>query len=729
MHAPPLSVLLKASLSCTLLAALVLGACKSKGGGTIDTDFGLDDRPENDTCLAPARPSTGVAVALAPAFANLTFNVPLGLFQAPGSDRWYVMQQDGVVRTFPNDPNVAASTVFLDASGPVTYAAGTEYGLLGMAFHPAFDTNGLFYLSYTGPGTGGSGCGNSVLTSRISRFSSADGGLTGTLGSETVLLPLAQPYTNHNGGNIAFSPLDGFLYIGFGDGGLANDPCESGQDLDQLLGKILRIDVDGGPLYGIPADNPYADGVGGRPEIFAYGFRNPWRFSFDRDTGVLWAGDVGQDEIEEVDVVERGGNYGWDDKEGTRCFEDAAPCDGGGRIDPVVEYGRDLGRSITGGFVYRGTTIPELIGSFIFADFEFGTIWAVITDAQTGAQGAQVLVESGMNIGSFGQGADGEIYVLDYGTGKIHKLVPSGTPAPDAFPQLLSETGCVVPSAPAQPASGLIPYEVNSPLWSDGAAKKRWMALPDGARITINEDGDWDLPVGSVLMKEFSSGTRRLETRLLVRHDDGNWAGYSYEWNDAQTDAALLPAGKTVVAPTPWTFPSRGECLACHTNAAGRSLGLETAQMNRNLVYPGGRNAPQLATLEHIGLFVNAPPANPPRLPDPDGSLPTDMRARSYLHSNCANCHRPGSSGQGDLDLLYTTPEVSMNVCNVDPQEGDLGVAGAKLLVPGNPLLSLISLRMHATDTYRMPDIGSRIVDPLGTSVVDEWITSITACP
>lgn len=725
MRVPSLSALLNTSL----VAFLALSGCKrGGGGGTVDTEFGLDTRPRNDTCLAPARPSTGVAVALAPAFDSLTFTVPIGLYQAPGSDRWYVMQQDGVVRTFPNNPNVTAATTFIDASGPVTYAANSEYGLLGMAFHPSFATNGLFYLSYTGPGTGGNGCGNSVLTSRISKFSSADGGLSASIGTEAILFSLAQPYLNHNGGNIAFGP-DGFLYAGFGDGGSANDPCESGQDTDQLLGKMLRIDVDQGPTYGIPPTNPFAGG-GGRAEIYAWGLRNPWRFSFDQATGDLWVGDVGQDTIEEIDRVELGGNYGWDDKEGARCFEDAAPCDGGGRIDPIVEYDHSLGASVTGGFVYRGAAIPELVGSFIYADFETGTIWAVVTDPGTGAPGAQVLVESGINIGSFGQGADGEVYVLDYYGGKIKKLVPTGTPQPDTFPQTLSATGCANPNDATQPASGLIPYDVNAPLWSDGATKKRWMALPNGERITIGTDGDWDLPTGSVLVKEFSAGGRRLETRLLVRHDDGNWAGYTYEWNDAQSDATLLPAGKTiVVGAIEWTFPSRGECLACHTNAAGRSLGLETAQLNRNVVYPGGRNAPQLATLRHINLLANALPAIPPKLPDPDGSLPVDMRARSYLHSNCANCHRPGGSGQGDLDLLYETPEVSMNICNVDPQEGDLGVAGAKLLVPGDPSKSLMSLRMHALDSNRMPDVGTKVVDPLGTTVVDEWINSIAACP
>jgi uncharacterized repeat protein (TIGR03806 family) len=302
----------------------------------------------------------------------------------------------------------------------------------------------------------------------------------------------------------------------------------------------------------------------------------------------------------------------------------------------------------------------------------------------------------------------------------------------DPFPQSLSATGCVDPKDPTQPAPGLIPYDVGSPLWSDGAAKDRWLAIPDGKQIHVNADGDWDLPIGSVLMKRFTVGGTRAETRLLVRHSDGDWAGYSYEWNDAGTDATLLPAGKTkAVGGATWTYPSRPECLSCHTAAAGRSLGLETGQLNGDAIYPGNLIANQLATLDHIGLF-DAPLGDPStlaRLPAPSGMDPLEARARSYLHANCSICHRPTGPGKGPADFRYSTPFKMVGVCGAMPTEGDLGIAGAQLLQPGQPTKSIMSARIHALDVNRMPPLGTHVVDATGAKLIDDWITSVTVCP
>jgi uncharacterized repeat protein (TIGR03806 family) len=264
------------------------------------------------------------------------------------------------------------------------------------------------------------------------------------------------------------------------------------------------------------------------------------------------------------------------------------------------------------------------------------------------------------------------------------------------------------------------------------------MALPDGTQIHVGADGHMELPVGSVLMKEFSLGATRLETRLLVHHSDGDWAGYTYVWDDTGSDATLASGrSQKLVGSQVWTFPSRADCLTCHTTAAGRSLGPDTRQMNAPMVYPDGRYANQLATLDHIGLF-DGPLGALSSLSTlsayaATGSLgdSLDARSRSYLHANCAHCHRPGSTGGNATaaDFRFEDTFVQMNICNVDPIQGTLGIAGAKLLAPGSPSTSIISARMHATDSTRMPLIASSVVDPTGTAMIDGWISSIATCP
>jgi uncharacterized repeat protein (TIGR03806 family) len=249
----------------------------------------------------------------------------------------------------------------------------------------------------------------------------------------------------------------------------------------------------------------------------------------------------------------------------------------------------------------------------------------------------------------------------------------------------------------------------------------------------VNAEGDWEFPVGTVLMKRFRLGGKLIETRLLMRHEDGEWAGYSYEWDAGGRDATLLLGEKTkAVGGVTWTYPSRSQCLQCHTQAAGRVLGPETWQMNRDAFYPStGRTANQLLTFEHVGLFaepLGAEPESLPALPDPwDAGEPLEERARSYLHANCSHCHRPGGTARGNADFRFDTPFAEMNICDVE-SDNDLGVAGARLLLPGDPSRSIISLRMHATDTNRMPPIGRNVVNEAGADLIDAWIESLASC-
>ncbi|MBN1205271.1 MAG: PQQ-dependent sugar dehydrogenase [Myxococcaceae bacterium] len=709
-----------------LTAFSVLVSCSRDDSAGTPAPFGLDERPSNTTCLARERPVENTGVTTQPVFPGLRFSQPLFVLQAPDdASRVFVLEREGTVRVFPNDDAVATASTFIDITERVNSAVNGEAGLLGMAFHPRFATNREVFLSYTGFG------GPTNLRSVISRFRSSDNGATLDPSSEEILLTVEQPYGNHNGGGIAFGP-DGYLYIGLGDGGSGGDPRNNAQNLDSLLGKFLRIDVDGAKPYAIPATNPFR-ASGGKPELYAWGLRNPWRWSFDRATGELWAGDVGQDAIEEVDRIVLGGNYGWRIREGDQCYS-PRPCSSAGLIDPVVQYSHAEGVSITGGYVYRGKAIPALVGRFIYGDFASGNIWAVSSDPITGAARPELLLSTSLGISSFGELVDGEVLVVDYHGGRLHKLVPTGTQAPVTFPQRLSETGCVDPANPRKPAPGLIPYNINAPLWSDGAAKQRYLGLPDGKQIRVGPEGDWELPIGTVLMKIFSIGAYRVETRLFMRHADGSWGGYSYQWNATQTDATLLPANKSQpVGEHTWYFPSRAECMRCHTGAAGFSLGLETAQLNRDLLYPSTRRiSNQLATFEHLGLFeapLTGAPDTQARYPAPSGRDSLEQRARAYLHANCSSCHRPEGTGRGPADLRFSTPLAQANLCDTLPQQGELGIANARLLAPGAPSRSILSVRMHALDAYRMPPLGSRVADTAGMGVVDAWISSLTACP
>jgi uncharacterized repeat protein (TIGR03806 family) len=727
---------LRVALGVIAMLSQACGGGSSTGGGNPPAVGGLDTRPSNTTCLAGAPPGSDV-VALQRVFPTLSFVNPILALQAPGdSSRWFVVEQAGRVLRFPTT-GTPTTTVFIDIRANVT--SGGETGLLGIAFHPNFPTDPRVFLSYTAT------AGN--LLSRISSFVTRDGGQTLDPTSEHVLLTLNQPESNHNGGNIAFGP-DGFLYIGFGDGGgggdahTQNGPIGNGQSRTTMLGKILRIDVGGAAAtaYTIPPTNPYASNpicgpatnAQNCPEIYAYGLRNPWRWSFDRQTGVLWVGDVGQDTWEEVDIVTPGGNYGWRCREGRHDYNTTG-CPTSGLIDPVAEYNHTVGQSITGGYVYRGPQSTSLSGHYIFADYVSGRLWALLPDG-SGGYTLSDLVTAGFNVSSFAQANDGELYVIDY-SGGLYRVVFQPGAGGGMIPTSLAASGCVDSSNPTRPASGLIPYAVNTPFWSDGAVKDRWIALPNGQNIAVGAGGDWSPPTGSVLVKNFVLGNTIVETRLLMHHTDDSWAGYSYQWNDAQTDATLLPDGgtKTWGAQT-WIYPSESDCLQCHTAAAGRSLGLETAQMNRSFTYAAtGRTANQITTLNAIGTLAPAlatDPATLPALPDPFGTAGTlTDRARAYLHANCSQCHRPGGPTPVNLDLRYATALGATNACDLAPQAGDLGLgAAARIIAPGSATNSVLVARVNRRGASQMPPLASNQIDAQGVQLLTQWINGLASC-
>ncbi len=722
------------------LATLVTTGCGSGGGRDgIDARIsGLDVRPVSETCVAPARSLAAQGLGLKPVYPGAHVPKTVALIQAPDDPRyWYAVVQTGRILRFDNTDAASELTSWGEVASFIQGPDVQEsIGLLGMAFHPRYAENREVFLYFTVE-DGTAPIGTSVVLARF--VASGDGARLDTA-SRRDLIRVGLRSHEHNGGTIHFG-ADGLLYAAIGEGGPGESPTTAAQDLDTLLGKVLRIDVDAGGEggYGIPVDNPFAAG-GGLPEIWARGFRNPWKWSFDRETGELWLGDVGWHAREEIDRVERGGNYGWPIVEGTLC-QRGELCADDALLPPAVELDHSTANSITGGYVYRGSAMPELAGTYIFGDFVKGRIYAYRPGDPPSS--ARVLLESARAIGSFAEDQDGELYLLDYATGQIARLVAGGSAQASAIATTLSRTGCAQASDPRLPAEGMVPYDLNAPLWSDGAAKLRWLAAPVDGVIEVAADGDWSFPIGSVLRKDFAIDGKLVETRLLMHHDDGagqldgGWAGYSYRWDEAQKEAVLVESGAVETLPNGqvWTFPSGADCLRCHTEAAGRTLGPKTAQLDRDTTYPTtGRTANQVATLEAIGMLAVSGMAAPgvgdvtafPVLDD--ASVPPGNRARAYLDSNCSHCHRPGGPGGGTADFRAEVPFAKMGICNALVRD-DLGVAGARVLVPGDHTRSVMWLRLTTLDSRRMPPLATAIVDVSAADVIASWIDSLAECP
>jgi uncharacterized repeat protein (TIGR03806 family) len=432
----------------------------------------------------------------------------------------------------------------------------------------------------------------------------------------------------------------------------------------------------------------------------------------------------------------------------------------------VVEHPHSDFRSITGGYIYRGSRLPELAGHYIYGDFDTGRVWGFQPQAPSQpVLNHRELARTSLRIVSFGEDAQGELYLVDFTGGGLHQLVKNDQPDDSAsFPRKLSETGLFASTRDHQVAPGLIPYSVNSQLWSDHATKERFLALPGNGQIGFDTvtypqpspgaTPGWAFPDGTVLVKTFSmelergnpASSKRLETRLLhfqqlpgtQEYGDQYWRGYTYVWNDEQTDAELLRAeglDKTLhikvgdkMVEQNYRFPSRTECVLCHTNAAKFALGANTVQLNRDHDY-GGMVANQLATFDHLGLFkepLPKPPAELPKLANYDDlSQPLEARARAYLHANCAHCHVKWGGGNAEFKLVATLPLTELGIANMPPGHGGFGLANPRILAPGKPDESVLLHRMTLTGLGRMPHIGSRVPHDAAVELVREWIEQL----
>jgi len=600
------------------------------------------------------------------------------------------------------------------------FLAENDREFYGFTFHPKYRENGQLFVFANGPVSA------KVRRNQILRYIVKPG--SDQVDPATRCLILEWTSNGHNGGDLAFGP-DGMLYISSGDGTSDSDEGNTGQDLRDLASGILRIDVDRpapGQAYSIPRDNPFVHLKDARGELWAFGLRNPWRIHFDGSD--LYIGDVGQDLREMVYLGKRGANYGWSLREGTAPFHPHRTKGPGDFVDPLIEHPHSESRSLTGGLVYRGKRFAELVGTYLYGDYSTGRIWGLRQkDGRVTEQGT--LADTRLRVIGFGTDTAGEVYILCHG-GELHTLEKAeNRPQSVSFPRTLSATGLFAPDGTPHPA--LVPYTVNAPLWSDGSEKERWMLLPIGTSIRYHEKEPWKFPDGTILVKTFSidtpEGRRKIETRLMVQ-DRGEWAGYSYAWKEDQSDALLVEAtgrdaryrqvSAGVTRDLDWHFPSRVECMVCHTRAAGFVLGLSTAQANR---------AGQLERWAKLGLLRLPKTDKPlPRLTDyTDDEAPLEGRARSYLHGNCAHCHVWAGGGNSAINLHGSTPLEQMKLLDIEPMHDKLGLKEARLIAPGEPERSVLYARLTRRGRSQMPPLATQHTDPLGTKLIRQWIESM----
>ncbi|HEY2328985.1 MAG TPA: PQQ-dependent sugar dehydrogenase, partial [Verrucomicrobiae bacterium] len=513
--------------------------------------------------------------------------------------------------------------------------------------------------------------------------------------------------------------------------------------------------------YFIPNDNPFVGQSNVLEEFFCLGLRSPHRMTYDPPTGKIFIGDVGESSREEIDVIEPGEsalNFQWNRCEGNLGKMDA-PFIGASR-GPVLDYPHTDGRAVIGGYVYRGQEFAhDLGGKYIFGDNVMRTVWALDETATPVKKTLLCVMPKGdgpnagtdyTGLSSFGTDAAGEIYFCQMSSigGRIFKLQRGGPPPPTKLmPKLLSQTGVFVDMEKLSPADFLIPYTVNSPLWSDGAVKTRWFTLPTNTVIGFSANGEWNFPSGSVFVKNFDLPVdetnpqirRRLETRILVRDTNNYVYGASYKWRADNSDADLVTNGfaepieiKTTTGTRTqnWFYPSRQDCLTCHTPASGGVLGLKTRQLNGDFKYPNGVTANQLHTLGHLGIFDGAFDdrkifryAKLANITNASDAI--ELRVRSYLDANCAMCHRPGSAG-AFFDARFDTPLKKQDLIN-GPVANLLGITGARVIVPGDTNKSVLFRRTSITGENQMPPLARNLVDTNAVAVIAKWISTLHA--
>lgn len=660
-------------------------------------------------------------------YPKLEFRNPVELMPLGDTGRMMLLELGGKLYTFNDDPNRDQADLAIDLSAQVDQFRRA----FGFAVHPDFDENRQVFIVYAGdPVARPDG-------TRLSRFTlSSTDPPTIDPSSEEILL--TWPSGGHNGCAIRFDSR-GYLYFSAGDGARPFPPDEYdvSQDLSDLRSTICRIDVNRRSEdrpYAIPDDNPFVDLQGARPEIWAYGFRNPWRFTIAHGTGEagsdeLYCGDVGWELWELIYNVKRGGNYGWSIVEGPQPIRSDIEPGPTPILKPLVAYPHAVGQSVTGGHVYRGKEHPDLAGAYLYGDYVTGLLWGLRHDGDE-VTWNPVLAETGLAIITFAETREGEVLIVGY-DGGIYRLVKNKmSDQPSKFPRRLSETGLFASTSSMTPAAGVYSYQPIISAWQDGATSNFVVGVPGVESIRINrQQRNWQYPAGTVFAKTLSRNSRRLETQLL--HFDGiNWHPYSYLWNDEQTDAGLVEHAGTVLEyeashhtevaqDETWTVLNRSQCRACHSRQNGGAVGFTL----ENLA------ADQVDRFVEDGVLDRHAPAgwNIAKMVDPhDPQADLEARARSYLAANCAHCHRRGGGGTVPMDLAYATSPDEFRAIDVEPSQGGFGMDGARVICPGDPYRSTLFYRLATSGTGHMPKVWTRDNDVDGLLLVHDWIRSLT---
>ena len=757
--------------------------------------LGIDKRVPLTTSTVVGSPDPPPPYRPVRAFAKLKLNFPINIDRVPGTDTLLLIIQErsygtATIVKLKDSPEVEKYEKVLDIPKD-----GVAYGI---CFHPKFADNGFLYVGWNGK------LGDKPKQTIVTRYTWDKAKQTIDPASE--LHVIAWESDGHNGGDLEFGH-DGMLYVTSGDGTSDSDTNMRGQDLTQLTAKVLRIDVDrpeNGKQYRVPADNPFVGQKDIVPETWAYGLRNPWRITVDPRTGHVWCAQNGQDLWEQVYFVRKGDNYGWSTYEGSHIFYAERKLGPHPHVLPATEHHHSEARSLTGGVVYYGSKLPDLVGAYVYGDYSTGRIWGVRHDG-TRVTWHHLLADTSFAISGFGIDSRGELVVLDHRGGEegaMYYLEP--TPAdlsPTKFPRKLSESGLFTDVARHAMQPSVIPYSVNSPLWSDGAHKERFIAIPhkEGVdmRIGFAHKGGWNFPDETVLVKSFAleaaagdpTSRRWIETRFLTRQQ-GEWAGYSYVWNEDQTDAELVPSEgldrdyeirvpRTRDEPDglrrqTWHFPSRTECMVCHSRAANWVLGLSELQMNKEHDY-GEVTDHQFRVLERLSMLklgyeedavkflkedlkqqglsddeINTQvkqmrhkggqrsvpettmfagsPDRYTKLPDPyDEHEPLEKRARSYLHANCSICHVEAGGGNAQMQLEYTTELAKTGLIDVPPLHHRFGINDARIIAPGAPERSVLLHRLshRGPNSGQMPQLSTNLIDTAAVRLFEEWIKSL----
>lgn len=664
------------------------GGAVVDGGTTADggREHGLPARVPNTTCaLVGSPPNTIPSLlpqSLAPA-SSLTGARSLAPF--PGRDEVIAATAAETIVARSAAPGGAASRTVLDLA--------TKARADGVLAAVVRGDGAELYASYVTPDPA------RVVVARYD----LDATGTASLASEVVLVNEAIVDPTRAGGGLAIT-RGARLIVALGDGGTAS----AAQDALSRLGKALQIDV--------------RDGMPSTAVVVNSGLGDPWSCGVDPVVGRVWCADRGGDSVDEIVTIDGAANHGWPHMEGATCRDASPKCTDDSLTPPVHEAtrgGAECGLIVAG--AARLPSLGEAMGVVVFGDACTTQLEGLRFDGRFAATTGSIVNVVG-GLAAIGVAEDGEVVVVD-DDGAVHALARSGSATAPTFPATITQTGCFDDVPLRVPAASLVPYDVRSPLWSDGTEKRRWIVLPGTSTIGFVETGPWTFPVGTILVKEFalSDGTP-LETRFFVVGDT-SWTGVTYVWNEAATEAYLLEGGEVITYDVGATrrahvFPSRVDCLLCHNSGAGRGLGFRTGRMNLDYDYDGFVEN-QLAAMDFIGLFSPALPTVPDQLPrwadHRDAAAPIEDRARGYLAGNCAHCHQP-SGPAPFFDARYETPFSSTNTCN-------------RLVIPGDPAASPIFARMSTRGAGQMPPIATRYVDDAGQAVVEEWIDGLAACP